>query len=349
MGNGLMKAIVKKKKGAGNIELMEVKVPLISNDEVLIQVKAIGVCGTDYHIYLGEYDTSNPVIIGHEFSGEIVEAGNKIKKFKKRDRVISELNVGSCGFCRLCKTGNPQVCPSKRAPGTYVNGAYAEYIKMPAKLVHKIPDNVSFEEAAVVEPAAIVAHSLLERTKIEPEDFIVIFGLGPIGLLAVQMAKIYGARAIVVVGIDADEGNKFRLAEKLGADYIFNASKIDVNQKVLELTNGFGADLVVECSGNGNAINTGINLLRKQGRMCVIGIPGPEKLSINWKKSVLSAHSYVFNFSSSPLSWDWVLSMMKRKVLNIESLITHREPLKNWEKVFNEMKKGNVIKAILYP
>lgn len=345
----LIKAVVKKKKGAGNIEFMEVKIPLITGDEVLIKVKAIGVCGTDYHIYLGEYDTSNPVIIGHEFSGEIVEVRNKIKKFKKRDRVVSELSVKSCGFCRLCKTGNPQVCPSKRPPGTYVNGAYAEYIKMPAKLIHKIPDNVSFEEAALVEPAAIVAHSLLQRTRIEPEDFVVIFGLGPIGFLALQMAKIYGARAIVIVGTDLDEGKKFTLAQKLGANYIFNASKIDVNQKVLELTNGFGADLVVECSGAINAINTGINSLRKQGRMCVIGIPGPEKLSINWKKAVLSAHDFVFNFSSSPLSWDWVLSMMKRKVLNVESLITHREPLKNWKKVFDEIKKGNVIKAILYP
>jgi L-iditol 2-dehydrogenase len=344
-----MKAVVKLKRGKGNIALMDVEKPVCGERDVLIRIRAVGVCGTDYHIYTDEYDTCPPMIVGHEFSGEIVEVGKEVKNLKIGERVVCEVSVNTCGVCRYCKTGNYQICPSKKAPGTHIDGAYAEFIKMPPHLVHKIPDNVTFEEAALVEPSAIVAHSLLERTKIEPEDFVVVMGPGPIGLLAAQMARIYGARAVMVVGTDIDKNLRLPLANKLKADYVVNASETDIVQKVLEMTNGMGADLVVECSGAAPAINAGIELLRKHGRMCVIGIPGPEKIQINWKKAVLKAINVIFNFSSSSLSWDLVLSMLNRNVLDVKSLISHKEPLENWETVFKEIEKGNVIKAVLIP
>ena len=344
-----MKAVVKLSRGKGNMSLMEVDKPLCGEDDVVIRVKAVGVCGTDYHIYTDEYATTPPIAVGHEFSGEIVEVGGKAKGLAVGDRVVSELSVENCGVCRLCKTGNPHMCPHRRSPGTFTDGAYAEYIKLPWRLIHKIPNNVSFDEAAVAEPSAVVAQGLLERAKVEPEDFVVVMGPGPIGLLALQMAKLYGAKAVMVVGTDADERVRLPLARKLGADHVVNASKEDVVEKVLGLTEGFGADLVMECSGSRQAINAGIKALRRQGRMGVIGIPGPEELNVNWKEAVLKAINVVFSFASSPLSWNMVLSMLGRKVLDVNSLISHREPLENWQKVFDEIEKGNVVKAVLYP
>ncbi|HHZ03066.1 MAG TPA: alcohol dehydrogenase catalytic domain-containing protein [Tissierellia bacterium] len=343
-----MKAVVKTQRGYNNIELLDVDIPKCMDDEVLINVKAIGVCGTDYHIYTDEYDTVPPLIIGHEFSGVIAEVGKNVTNFNIGDRVISELSVESCGTCRYCKTGNPQICLDKKAPGTHINGIYAEYINMPANLVHKLTDNISFEEAAVIEPAAIVAHSFLQRTKIEPEDFVVVIGPGSIGLLAMQMAKIYGARKVAIIGMEADK-KRLQIAEKLGCDYVINASEEDPLAIIDKLTNGLGADLVVECSGSAGGINSGINMLRKQGRMCVIGIPGPEKIQVEWKKAVIKALDLVCTFSSSPLSWNWVISMLDRKALDLNSLISHKEPLEKWEYVFEETAKGNVVKAVLLP
>jgi L-iditol 2-dehydrogenase len=344
-----MKAVVKFQRGKGTMELRDVAKPVFGDYEVLIRIRACGVCGTDYHIYKGEYDSCPPHIVGHEFSGEIVEVGSMVTRLKPGDRVISELNVESCGICRYCKTGNPQICPSKKAPGTHIDGIYAEFQKMPAHLIHVLPDSVSFEEAAVIEPAAIVAHSVLERTKVEPQDFVVVLGPGPIGLLALQMTKLYGARTVVMVGTDVDEKQRLPLARKLGADYVMNASRGDVAQKIIELSGGLGADLVTECTGSAQAINSGIDMLRKQGRMCVIGIPGPEQISISWKKAVMKALNMVCTFSSSPLSWQWVLSMLEGGKLDVNSLISHKYPLEQWEEVFKETERGNVIKAVLNP
>ena len=229
-----MKAVVKFQRGKGSMELRDVAMPVFGDHEILIRIRASGVCGTDYHIYTGEYQSFPPHIVGHEFSGEIVEVGSKVTQLKPGDRVISELNVESCGICRYCKTGNPQICLSKKAPGTHIDGSYAEFQKMPAHLIHMLPDSVTFEDAAVIEPAAIVAHSLLERTKVEPQDFVVVLGPGPIGLLSLQMAKQYGARTVVMVGTDVDEKHRLPLAKKLGADYVMNASRGDVAQKIIE-------------------------------------------------------------------------------------------------------------------
>lgn len=344
-----MKAVVKVDRGYNNIEIRDVEKTGCNDDEVLINVKAVGVCGTDYHIYTDEYDTVPPLIIGHEFSGVIAEIGSKVKGFKPGDRVISELSVNACGTCIYCKTGNPQICLDKKAPGTHINGVYTEYINMPAKLVHKISDNISYEEAAVIEPAAIVAHSLLQRTEIEPEDFVVVIGPGPIGLLAAQMAKIAGASKVAIIGMDLDKNNRLKVAEKIGCDYIINASESDPVKYIHDLTNGLGADVVVECSGSTGGINSGINILRKQGKMCVIGIPGLEKVPVEWKKAVIKALNIVCTFSSSPLAWNWVVSMLDRKALDLNSLISHKEPLEKWEYIFEETKKGNVIKAVLLP
>jgi len=344
-----MRALRKLSEGKGNMDIVESPVPNIEEDEVLIEVKAVGVCGTDYHIYTGEYPTSPPLTVGHEFSGNIVKMGEKVKGLKIGDRVISELSVMSCGTCLHCKTGNPQICPSKRPPGSEIDGACAEYIKMPYRLIHKIPENVSYEEAAVVEPAAIVVHGVLERAMVYVNDFVVVMGAGPIGLLSAQAARIAGAKKIVIVGTDNDEGLRFESARKLGFKELINASKVDVVQEILKMTNQSGADIVIECSGAASAINTSIDILRKHGRMCVIGIPGDELIKFKWKKAVFKAINVIFHFSSSSTSWSKVLDLIDSKSLDVKSLITCIADMDEWEDIFTKVGEGKVLKAVLRP
>lgn len=343
-----MKAVVKTKQGKNNLELQDVEKPKINENEVLVNIKAIGVCGSDVHIYTGEFPTDTPIIIGHEFSGEVVEIGKNIKNFAKGDRIISELSVNSCGMCEYCKKGIFHLCPSKKAPGININGCFTEYIALPERLLHRIPEDISYEEAAVIEPAAIVTHAMVERTKIELEDFVVIFGPGPIGLISLQIAKSHGVSKIMVVGRDEDEETRLKIARELGADYVVNSSKVDVKEYIDEVTDGRGVDLVVECSGAKGAINAGIDILRKQGRMCVIGLPGPENISVEWKKAGFKALNVVFNYSSSSRSWDTVISLLSRKAISLKALINYREALDNYKEIFDETIKGNVVKAVLF-
>lgn len=344
-----MRALRKLAEGKGNIAIVECPVPKIDEDEVLIQVEAVGVCGTDYHIYTAEYPTSPPLTIGHEFSGNIVEIGPKVKGVEIGDRVISELSVMSCGTCIHCKTGNPQICPSKTPPGSEIDGACAEYIKMPYRLIHKIPDNVSYEEAAVVEPAAIVVHGVLERAMVYVNDFVVVIGAGPIGLLSAQAARIAGAKEVVIIGTDSDEGLRFESARKLGFNNLINVSKVDAVQEILKMTNQRGADLIIECSGAVQAINTSIDIVRKHGRMCVIGIPGDEFIKFKWKKAVFKAMTVTFHFSSSSTSWSKVLDLIDSKKLDVKSLITCKASMDEWEDIFKKVGEGKVLKAVLKP
>ena len=178
-----MKALVKTKKGKGFLEIKEMPVPEINHDEVLIKVYYTGICGTDIHIFTDQFPLYYPpVILGHEFSGEIVKLGEKVTSWKTGDRVVAECQSLVCGKCRFCRTGHPEACLFKRSPGWGINGSFADYIKMPDWLLHKIPDNVSYKEAALTEPAAVSSQALYSRAKVSAGDFVVVLGTGPIGI-----------------------------------------------------------------------------------------------------------------------------------------------------------------------
>lgn len=345
----MMKAIVKKAEGRGFVSVQEVPVPRIGPKEALIRIKAVGVCGTDVHIYNGDLKTATPVIVGHELAGIVERLGSEVKGFAVGDRVICRLNVGACGSCKACLSGNPQMCEQRTCPGHMIDGAFAEYMKIEEEQLISFGEQISMQEAALVEPMACVAHALLERTGVEPEDLVVLFGPGPIGLMALQMAKQYGASKVIVVGADSDRELRFPLAEKLGADEIINADREDVVAAVERLTEGKGADLCIECSGAEAAINAGIQSLRKQGRMCVIGLPGVATTNVQWLLAAQRSLKLIFSYSSSPSSWNLCLSMLKRRAINVKSLISHRASLDEFLWILAEMKAGRAMKVILLP
>ena len=267
-----MRALVKYAEGKGNIEVRDVDVPKISKpDEVLIKVFACGICGTDLHILNDEFTSYPPVTLGHEFSGVIVEAGPAVTKWKKGDRVVCEPFTGVCFRCETCRRGWVHICENKRSPGWGINGGLTNYVVVPDIFLHRIPDNVDDVTAALCEPLAIVTHEVLERGEIQPQDFVVVVGAGPIGILSAFAAKESGAGKVVV--IDRTSGADLRLptAKKLGADYIFNCDETDVVKSVFELTNGKGADLVVEASGSAGGIDIACRIVKKLGTITAVG------------------------------------------------------------------------------
>lgn len=342
-----MKALVKYAKGEGNIEIRDVPVPKIPlEDWVLIKVRAAGVCGTDLHIWHDQFPYWPPVIMGHEFSGEIVEVGSQVTDYKPGDRVVAEPHALACGSCALCRQGKIQICPHKRSPGWGIDGAFTEYLVMPALLLHRLPDGLSYERAALAEPMAITVHQVAERARIDCQDFVVVTGAGPIGIMAAFVAKAMGAGRVVVTGMDSCEFIRFDVARALGADDIINVQKDDPTALVMDWTGGRGADVVIETSGAGPAIAQAVDLVKKTGRISAIGISQKEMVHFPWNKAIYKVIDLLFNMSSSYTSWDRALGLLAGTQKPIDRLITHRTGIENWESVFKDLTEEKGIKAL---
>jgi len=344
-----MLALMKTQKGVGHLELREVEPPSPGPGEVLIEVKACGICGTDVHVLHDKFPYWPPVILGHEFSGVIVEAGPETGLFKVGDRVVGEPHTKACGHCYLCRTGNIQICPMKRSPGWGIDGAATKYIKMPERLLHRIPDGMDYDVAALVEPTANTVHDVVERAGIQAGDFVVVLGPGPIGLLAGLTARAAGARHVVIVGTPADEEVRLKKARELGFETVLNVAESDPVEVVLELTGGVGADLAVECSGAPAAIASTVDLIRKKGRICVIGLTGKDAIPFPWDKAAFKVCDVIFNLSTSYTSWDRTIHLIATGRLPAGELITHRLPLAEWRRGFDELEAQRALKVILKP
>jgi L-iditol 2-dehydrogenase len=344
-----MRALVKTAQGVGYLHLKNVPVPKISPDEVLIRVRACGICGSDIKIEDDQHPYVPPVTVGHEFSGEIVEVGVDIRGWQTGDRVVAEQHTKACGRCRQCLTGNAFACKSKRSPGYFTNGAFAEFIKMPGWLLHRIPDKLSFVEGALAEPAAVAAHGVLDRTGIEPEAQVLVLGCGPIGLLAAKMAQTAGASTVVITGIERDEKVRLPRARQLGIDHVVDVTKTNLAQMVEEISDGEGMDVVIELSGALPAIDQAFRLARRLGRVGIIGQPPSDDITIPYREAMFRALTISFSYSSKFTSWERALSLFKRGAVKPNEFITHVLPLEEWQQGFALLRTGDAIKVVLKP
>lgn len=345
-----MRALMKTEKGVGHFEVRDIPVPTLKKpDDVLIRVLAAGVCGTDVHIYEDTFQNYPPVVLGHEFSGVVTEVGSAVTRFQPGDRVVGEPHTRFCGKCDMCRAGNIQLCAEKRSPGWGIDGAFTDFLVMPELFLHHIPEHVSDEVAALAEPMAIVTHEVLERAKVEPQDVVAIIGAGPIGLLASVAARAGGASRVVVLGTDADEAIRFPAARKLGADSVINVLHQDAVKAILDMTHDRGADLVIEASGSEPGINTAIDIVKKCGRICAVGMPNTERVHIQWLKMINKVLTVIFNLSSSVSSWERALSIMANTSCDLRAVITHHASIEDWELVFADIAQGRAIKALFVP
>jgi len=344
-----MLALVKTQKGIGHLELKEVPKPFPGLGEVLIEVRACGVCGTDIHVMHDRFPYWPPVVLGHEFAGVVVQLGPGVERSKEGDRVVGEPHTQHCGHCYLCRTGNVQICPMKRSPGWGIDGGFAKYLKMPEKLLHNIPDALSFETAAVVEPTANTVSHIVERATVTAGDLCVVLGPGPIGLLAALTCRAAGARHIVIIGTPKDEDMRLKKARELGIDSVVNLAEQNPIELVRELSGGAGADLVVEASGSEPGIQMAVDLVRKKGRICAIGLHGDEAVKFPWDKAMFKVCDLYFNLSTNYTSWDRTIALVASGKIPAGEIISHREPLRNWRSVFDDIENLKALKAVLIP
>ena len=344
-----MLALVKTKKGKDAMELRDVPEPVIADDEVLIEVKAAGICGTDMHVKHDTFPYWPPVTMGHEFAGVIADRGGAVTGWEIGDRVIGEPHTLHCGQCYLCRRGYIQNCADKRSPGWGIDGAFTKYLKYPTKLLHRIPDGMTFSQAALVEPAANTVTDIIERKAIEAGDFIVLLGPGPIGLMAAQAARTADAREILIVGAPADQGLRLDTARQLGFDNVIDFSKTNPLEKCLEMTAGIGADLVIECSGAPPAIAQTFELVRKWGRICAIGLTGKKPVQLDWDAAMTKNVTLFFNMSTTYASWEKTIWMVAQKKIDVDPLITQELPLKEWEQGFAALENMEALKVVLIP
>ncbi len=344
-----MRALVKTAMGRDHLELRDVPCPRPDAGEVLVRVRACGICGSDLKIQEDQHPYTPPVIIGHEFAGEIIEVGATVRGWDTGTRVVAEQHFEACGRCSQCLTGNAFACSHKRAPGYFSDGAFTEVIRVPAWLLHRIPDNISFTEAAFTEPAAVAAHGMLERTGIQPEDIVLVLGCGPIGLVAANMARAAGASDVIITGVERDEVARLPKARELGIPHAVNIDRTDLAGLLNDLTHGEGADVVIELSGALPAIDQAFRLARRLGRVGIIGQPPTDEVKIAYRQAMFHALTVSFSYSSKYSSWEKVLSLFDRGAIKPSQYITHVLPLAEWERGFHLSRSGEAVKVVLEP
>ena len=349
-----MKALVKYAPGKGNVGVREVPVPELGTDELLIQVKYCGICGTDLHIYADEFPNDPPVVMGHEYCGTVVQVGKAVAgEWAVGQRVVGELHTGACGTCELCRAGKPHICPHKLALGSRYTGAFAEYLALPAWLAHKMPGGVPWEVAGVTEPFAIAAHCVVERGGLGGTPFrwrganVLITGSATMGLMSTIWASRLGADAIIVSGTELDVDVRFPLALEVGATRTVNVQREDLAAAVNDLTAGQGVDAWIECSGAGPAIASGLELVKKTANVVLIGLVGQETIPIPWNTLLYKELDLVGCFSSPPSSWQKALAVEAEEAAKLLKLVTHIMPLEQWEQGFAMMKSGEAVKILV--
>lgn len=335
---------------AGYVKLTKVEISELQPNEVLIKVMNVGICGTDLEIYQGDmvYFTEGkatyPIIPGHEWSGQIVDIGTNVDQFEVGDRVVGETTL-PCNSCETCKKGKYNICPRRKENGILgKNGAVTQFMVYPASGLHKFSLSLDFESAALTEPTA-VAYSGILKVNVTPNDRVLILGAGPLGLLALQVAKVFGAKLVVLVDL-----NQFRLevGKDLGADYVIDISRESLMEKSNLLTEGKGFDVIVEASGNIAAMESMLEVTAVGARICLMGLCGGHSAKMNIDRIVTSDINLCGSLGS-PGVWATVLDLMQSGKILTKPLITHRFPLEELDRAFRLMqaKEPKLLKAIL--
>ena len=341
-----MKAIVKQDSGKGHVELVDWPEPSPAPNEVKLQIVAAGICGTDIHIIEGTWQCRPPVVLGHEFCGVVVEVGSLVKDFHVGERVVASNPAQTCGRCRQCCGGNPFMCSKRVSAGYMIDGAFAEFLCIRTERCHHLPDNVSFRQAALGEPLSVAVHAVIERTTVHAGDIVLVSGPGCVGLLTAQIAKLEGAR-VIVVGTNKDE-RRLALAKTLGADAVVNVSRENALEAVQQLSGGEGADLVYECAGVPASLDLCWEAVARGGKLVPLGIyPGPIQTDFNKitmkELNVAGSYGYVWT------SWRRCLQLLSDGKVKAEELISHEYSLEHFDEAVEATMNGSAVKVVLTP
>lgn len=340
-----MKALRKVDAGPG-LELVDVPVPAIRPDEILVKVFAGGICGTDLHIY--EWDgwarsrIHPPLTLGHEFCGTVVEVGAQMTTPSPGDFISGEGHL-ACGRCHACRTGASHICENLQVIGVDRDGAFAEYVAMPARNAWKLDETIPREVAAIMDPLGNAVHAALEVSLAAQN--VAIIGCGPIGLMAIPIAHMAGA-ALVAASDISDP--RLALARRMGADLVLDARTDDVPGRLREATGGQGVDVVLEMSGVERGLRDGLRALRNGGWVSLLGLPRAET-TLDLTNEVIFKEAHLVGIFGRRIwrTWEQATALL-RKGLDVTPVITHRLPLERFEDAFVLLGSGHAGKVILY-
>lgn len=343
-----MKAILKTKKETG-AELKELPIPKPGLKEVLVKVKAAAICGTDLHIYEWNAWAQQavqrlPVVLGHEFSGEVVEVGKAVERVKVGDYIAGETHI-PCGRCYQCLNGFQHICGNLKLFGVDCDGCFAEYAIIPEICAHNIPEVISPEIGAILEPLGTAVRAAYE---VKPAGATVaVIGCGPIGLFAIASARSMGAAKIFALDVALP---RLDLALKVGADATLNSNDVDILSRIVEETSGVGVDIFIDASGSVDAIRLGFKYLRKGGRVALIGLPS-KPLEIDLGSDVVFKEAKIFGIHGREMFGTWTMmeNLLQEGHLKVDPVITHKMSLESFSEGFELLSSSQACKVILKP
>lgn len=343
----MMQAVVKTKAGPG-FELCQVPIPKIGEHDILIRTRATSICGTDIHIY--NWDTwaahriKPPIIIGHEFCGDVVEIGEQVKEVKVGDFISAESHIVD-HTCDLCRTGMAHICRNTQIIGVDRDGSFAEYVALPAANAWHNPPTMPSEIAALEENFGNAVHTALETPVVARK--VLVTGCGPVGVMTIAVAKAAGARSIYASDVS---DYRLALAKKMGADLTFNPLRDNIRDLILQATNGEGVDVLLEMSGAPSAIQDGLHLLKSGGHAVLLGLPS-RPFEFDLANLVIMKGITVHGIAGRKLweTWYEIRGLLRSGAVNLEPVITHRFKLAEFQKAFETMISGDSGKVVLFP
>ncbi len=325
------------------LEIKEFDLPKPGRNEIAIEVKLCGLCGTDYHIYKGESYSKPPLIPGHEFVGTIVEKGDLVTSLNIGDNVAIDPNI-YCGECQYCREGKINFCSNLKALGVSLNGGFAEYSIVPSSQAYILPKDFSFESAAFAEPLSCCVRGI-DQAEIKHGESVAIVGGGTIGLLMLQLVKISGASKIILIEPIEE---KRKIAKRLGADFVFDPNSSESLKEIRDLTYG-GPDVVIECAGNSSAVNTAVSLPKRGGRVIIFGLsPKKESVNINLQDFFLKELS-IKGSLLNPFTFSRSIELLTSYKINPINLNPKVFALENLEEILSKPRNESVIKYHIKP
>jgi threonine 3-dehydrogenase len=343
-----MHAIVKNVPRGGAV-YKDVPVPSPSRGQILIKVKATSICGTDVHIY--DYNNwakarvKPPLIMGHEFAGEVVEVGRDVSSFVVGDNVSGETHI-PCMHCEQCRLGNFHICYNLRLRGVDVDGCFAEYLVADEFTVWRNDKELNYEVASAQEPLGNAVHTVFEGGGVEGKK-VAVFGCGPIGIASVGLCSVSGAERVFAVDISE---YRLELAKRFGADVILNPRHTDVVKAILEMTGGHGVDVFLEMAGVQDTITSGLRVLKPGGRASVLGIPDAP-YTVDFGADLIQKNITIYGIFGRRMysTWFTVSAYLRSSKFDLSKLITHRFKMEEYQKAFEVMKSGMSGKVVLLP
>lgn len=327
----------------GSVEIREIDKPAIGEEDVLLEVSNVGVCGSDLHQWTADHSwpVNYPVVLGHEFGGHIVETGGKVMRWKEGDRVVSETAAVIDVNNPMSKSGLYNLDPTRKGFGYGVNGAMTRYVRVPARCLHSVPDQIPFEQACLTEPCCVAYSAVVANTRITPGDRVIVLGPGTIGILCAAMARLCGAE-VAIVGLEADK-HRLAIAEQYGCESIIGDASDWAKKR-----DGLGADCVIDAAGASMTLKIALQLVRPNGKITKVGW-GPQPLGFSLDPLVQKNITLQGSFSHNWPMWERVIALLSSGQLDVKPIIGGVWPITEWHTAFEKMHKGEVVKSVLKP